>query len=135
MIQTGVWLDKSTAYIITLSNNSKALKKISSNIDHFHVHGGSGTRFKGGPQDVVQDKKYLERENNQLALYFKDIASEIKNTEALVLFGPGDTNEKFSKNLHEKYPNISKKINGIKKTNSMTENQLKAWVFNFFKNQ
>ena len=135
MIQTGVWLDKNIAYIITLSNNTETLKMIPSNLEHFHVLGGSGTRFKGGPQDVVQDRKYLERENNQLRIYFKNIVSEIKNTDALVLFGPADTNEKFSKNLHEKYPNISKKINGIKKTDSMTENQLKAWVINFFKNQ
>lgn len=135
MIQTGVWLDKNIAYIITLSNNTETLKMIPSNLEHFHVLGGSGTRFKGGPQDVVQDRKYLERENNQLNIYFKNIVSEIKNTDALVLFGPADTNEKFSKNLHEKYPNISKKINGIKKTDSMTENQLKAWVINFFKNQ
>ena len=135
MIQKGVWLDKNIAYIITLSNNTETLKMIPSNLEHFHVLGGSGTRFKGGPQDVVQDRKYLERENNQLNIYFKNIVSEIKNTDALVLFGPADTNEKFSKNLHEKYPNISKKINGIKKTDSMTENQLKAWVINFFKNQ
>lgn len=135
MIQIGVWLDKSIAYIITQSNGTKTIKTIPSNIEHFHVLGGSGTRFKGGPQDVIQDRKYQEREKHQLNIYFKNIVAEIKNTDALVLFGPADTNEKFSKNLHEKYPIISKKINGVKKADSMTENQLKSWVDNFFKNQ
>ena len=135
MKNTGVWLDKNIAYIITLNNTKKTLKTIPSNIDDFHVHGGSGTRFKGGPQDVVQDKKYLERERHQLSLYFKNITSEIENVDALVLFGPVETSEKFSKKLQENYPNISKKIKGVIKTDSMTENQLKAWVVNFYNNQ
>jgi stalled ribosome rescue protein Dom34 len=133
MKNIGVWLDKDKAYIVTIDDGTETLVKIGSNVEHFHIHGGSGTRLKGGPQDVVQDSKYLEREKHQLRQYFRNIASEINDADALVIFGPAETNEKFSKELYENYKNLSAKIKGIEKTDSMTDNQIKAWVRNFFK--
>ena len=133
MIKTGIWIDKNKALIVFIENGKVVLNTISSNIEHFHVHGGSGTRFKGGPQDVVQDSKYLRREKQQLKLFFQKIASNIGNTEALVIFGPSDTNEKFSAELHANYKSLSVKIRGVKKVDSMTKNQIKALVKDFFK--
>jgi stalled ribosome rescue protein Dom34 len=133
MKKTGIWLDKDKALIVTLEHDKETFNTIPSNIEHFHVYGGSGTRFKGGPQDVVQDSRYLEREKHQLKAYFRDIASEIKDTDALVIFGPAETNEKFSKELGENYNNLSIKLKGVKKADSMTVNQVKAWVKRFYR--
>jgi stalled ribosome rescue protein Dom34 len=132
MKNTGIWLDKNKALIVNIENDVETLKRITSNIEHFNVQGGSGTRFKGGPQDVVQDSKYLKREKHQLKDYFKNIALELKDTDALVIFGPAETNEKFGKELQDNYSEINTKIKGIKKTDSMTDNQVKAWVRDFF---
>ena len=132
MKQTGIWLDKDKALIVTLENETETLNTISSNIEHFKIQGGSGTRLKGGPQDVVQDSKYLEREKQQLKQYFKNIATKIEDTEALVIFGPAGTNEKFSKELQENYNSLSTKVKAVKKADSMTDNQVKAWVRDFF---
>ncbi|WP_308992876.1 hypothetical protein QLS71_015555 [Mariniflexile litorale] len=132
MKRTGIWLDKNKAYIVTLKDTLETFNTIISNIEHYHPHGGSGTKFKGGPQDVVQDSKYLEREKQQLKKYFKTIAEEINDTDALVLFGPAQTNEQFAKELHKNYTPLSTKIKGIKKADSMTDNQIKAWVKDFF---
>lgn len=132
MKQTGIWLDKNKALIVTIENGVETLNTITSNLEHYHAQGGSGTRLKGGPQDVVQDSKYLEREKHQLKQYFRDIISEIKETDALVIFGPAGTNEKFSKELQENHNSISTKIKDIRKADSMTDNQVKAWVRDFF---
>lgn len=133
MKKTGIWLDKDKALIITLENGLETLNTITSNIEHFRPRGGSGTRFKGGPQDVVQDSKFLDREKQQLKKYYKSLALKIKDTDALVIFGPADTNKKFSKELHKNYKPLSTKIKGVKKADSMTENQVKAWVRDFFR--
>jgi len=133
MKQTGIWLDQDKAYIISLENEKETFKTISSNVEHYNVYGGSGTRMKGGPEDVVQDSKYLERENHQLKQYFKAIATEISDTDAVVIFGPAGTNEQFSKELHKNYNNLSSKIKGVEKADSMTDNQVKALVRDFFK--
>lgn len=132
-MKTGVWLDKNKAIIVTLKKEGEHLCEIPSNIEHYHIHGGSGTRLKGGPQDVVQDSRYLEREKHQFRKYFKNIVSEIKNTDALVIFGPAETNEKFNKELIENYKNLGAKVKGVEKADSMTNNQVKAWVRDFFK--
>ncbi|MBE9490783.1 MAG: hypothetical protein IMY67_10855, partial [Bacteroidetes bacterium] len=106
---------------------------IKSKVENFHIAGGSGTRFKGGPQDVVQDSKYLEREKHQLKAYFKQIASQIKYADAIVIFGPAEANEKFRKELQLHYKNISAKVKGLVRVDSMTKNQIKALVRDFFK--
>ena len=132
MKKIGIWLDKDHAHLVTIENNKETLVTINSNMEHFHIRGGYGGRFKGSPQDVVQDSKYLEREKHQLKQYFKDIVSHIKDANALVIFGPAETREKFRKELNENYKNLSLKIKGVEKADSMTDNQVKAWVRNFF---
>ncbi len=132
MKQTGIWLDKDKAYIITLKDKLETLYVITSNIEHYHPYGGSGTRLKGGPQDVVQDSKYLEREKHQMKAYFKSIINEVKDTDELVIFGPAKTCEKLNKEIHNNHHKLSVRIKGVKKADSMTENQLKAWVRDFF---
>ena len=133
MIQTGIWLDKHKANIVSLENGVETFVTIFSNLENYRIHGGSGTKLKGGPQDVVQDSKYLEREKHQLKQYFRNIVSKIKESNELVIFGPAETNIKFSNELKKKYKNLSTKVKGISKADSMTENQVKAWVRNFFK--
>ena len=132
MKKTGVWLDKNKALIVTIDGEKVTLNTIASNVEHFNIRGGSGTRFKGGPQDVVQDGKFLEREKHQLKQYYKSLALEIHDTDALVIFGPAETNAKFSEELHKNYRSLSTKIKGVKKADSMTDNQVKAWVKDFF---
>ena len=132
MKNTGIWLDKNKALIVSLENDIEKLSNIHSNIEHYHPHGGSGTRLKGGPQDVVQDSKFLERERHQIKTYFNTITSKIKDADALVIFGPAETGEKFSKFLHEHYNELSTKLKGVRKADSMTNNQVKAWVRDFF---
>ncbi len=116
MKNTGIWLDKEKAHLVTIENGVETFNTITSNMEHYNIGGGSGTRQKGGPQDVVQDSKYLEREKQQLKQYFNVIASQIKESDALVIFGPAGTNEKFGAELHQNYNTLSTKIKGIKST-------------------
>jgi stalled ribosome rescue protein Dom34 len=132
MKNIGIWLDKDKAHLVTIENSVETFSTIPSKIEHYNILGGSGTAQKGGPQDVVQDRKYLEREKHQLKRYFKAIATEIEASDALVIYGPADTNEKFGKELHENYNSLSKKIKGIKKADSMSDNQFIALVRDFF---
>jgi stalled ribosome rescue protein Dom34 len=132
MKNTGIWLDKNKALIVTLDKDTESFETVLSNIEHYHVHGGSGSRFKGGPQDVIQDSKYLEREKQQMTNYFNDIVPKIIDSDALVILGPAQTYERFAKELRENYNAVAMKIKAVKKADSITDNQVKAWVRNFF---
>ena len=133
MINTGIWLDKNKALIVSLTEETEVFKTIISNVENFHIHGGSGTRFKGGPQDVVQDSKYLEREKHQFKVYFKEIASEIEDSDGILIFGPAEVKDKFKKELESSYEEINVKVKDVQTADSMTDNQVKAWARDYFK--
>ncbi|MCF6294260.1 MAG: hypothetical protein L3J25_01060 [Flavobacteriaceae bacterium] len=135
MKNLGIWLDKEKAHIVTLEHGKEEFATIISNVENFRIGGGSGTRLKGGPQDVVQDSRYLEREKQQLKVYFKEIASQIKSADAIVIFGPAETYEKFKKELQTQYKSINAKVKDVIKADSMTNNQVKALVRDFFKSK
>lgn len=128
MKNIGIWLDGNKAHII--SNNK--IDTIYSEIEHFNIYGGSGTRLKGGPQDVLHDRRYLEREKHQLKKYFDTIVSNINAPDAIVIFGSAEVKDKFSKELQKNHSSIYSKVKDVVITDSMTNNQLIAWVRDYF---
>jgi len=133
MKKIGIWLDKEKAHIVTLENNTEYFETIVSELEFFNPKGGSGTKQKGGPQDVVQDSRYLEREKQQLKKYFHTIAQQVKDADKLLFFGPAQTNEKLRKELELSYPQVASKIKAVVKADSMTDNQIVAFARDFYK--
>ncbi|MBQ4802958.1 hypothetical protein J8L88_08880 [Aquimarina sp. MMG015] len=134
MKNIGIWMDKEKAYIINVKENNEEMITIFSEIEDYRIHGGSGTKIKGGPQDVVQDSKFLEREKHQFKSYFKKIIPLIKDSDAIVIYGPAEAGEKFKKELDENYYSLSKKVKAVLKSDSLTENQTKALIRDYYKN-
>lgn len=133
MKQLGIWMDKQKAFII--NPKKETIKKILSEIDDYHIKGGSGTALKGGPQDVVQDSKYLEREKHQYRNYFKKIAAAVGNVDKLIIFSPAEAGLKFRKELKNNYKEIYSKLQGCIKADSMTDNQTRALIKDYFEKQ
>lgn len=134
MNQIGIWLDKEKAHIVRLNDDGEKMETILSNLEFFNPVGGSRTRTaKWGPQDVVQDSKYLEREKHQIKVYFNNLADAIGDADAIALFGPSDTGLRFKKELLENHSHLAAKLKNVVKADSMTENQTKALVRDYFK--
>ena len=131
MKKVGVWIDKKEAKIISIESGNEQVETIVSNVEDYRPSGGSGTRLKGGPQDVVQDSKFLEREKHQLADYFKKIIHLIKDADDVIIFGPAQTGDKLYKELSEQklynFENLS-----VMKADSLTNNQVVAWVKDYY---
>ena len=132
MRNIGIWLDKEKAHVLVLENGQESMTTIQSNIETFRIHGGSGTRLKGGPQDVVQDSKYLEREKHQTKRYFAEIVTLVKDADRLAIFGPADIDRKLKKELEIFYKDLDKKVVLVEKADSMTLNQTKALIRDAF---
>lgn len=133
MKNIGIWMDKEKAHIVRLTGEEVEFETIMSDLEFYRPFGGSGTKSaKWGPQDVVQDSKFLEREKHQLRTYFSNLANAIKDADAIALFGPSDTNEKFKKELTNNYKPLATKLKSVIKSDSMTENQVKAMVREYF---
>jgi stalled ribosome rescue protein Dom34 len=132
MKKTGIWLDKEKAHIVTLEKGNETIKTLLSAIETYRIHGGSGTRLKGGPQDVVKDSRYLEREKHQYKVYFKNIVEEIRDKDVIVIFGPAEAKEKLGKELSIHYKQEFAKVKDIVTADSMTDNQIMAWVRKYY---
>ena len=134
MKNIGIWMDKEKAHIVGLEDEQETFHTILSEVDFFKPSGGSRTRSaKWGPQDVVQDSKYLEKEKHQLKNYFSKLVDAIRNADAIALFGPADTNEKFRKELTSNHRDLAAKLKSVEKVDSMTENQIKALVRDYYR--
>jgi hypothetical protein len=132
MKNTGIWLDKKRALIVNINDNLETVKIVYSDIDNFKV---TSNKHLGGSKEIVKDIKYLEREKHQFKWFFKDIIKELNDIDALVIFGPAETYEKLAKEIVEHHKHLSTKIKGIRRADSMTENQVLAWVRDFFESK
>ena len=132
MKNLGVWLDKEKAHIVMLENEKELFTTIKSEVENFHPSGGFGLGYKGSPQDAMAEDKYMEREKNQVKSYFNEVISKIKDADAIAIFGPAEIPEKLRKELQANFKDVSAKVKGVQKVDSMTDNQIKSLVRDFF---
>lgn len=132
MKNIGIWLDKEKAYIVFIKEGSERMIELQSEMEFYNPKGGSRSKTRWGPQDVVQDSKYLEREKHQLKDYFRAIVEKIKDADALVIYGPAETYERFQKELIQYHPDLAAKVKEVKRADSMTLNQIKAMIRDYF---
>lgn len=133
MKKTGIWIDKRQAKIVHLEPDGvENFQTLASDVEELNPIGGSGSPVKGGPQDVVQDSKFTEREKQQLKRYFTRLAEEVEASEEIVIFGPGQTGGKLKAEWERSFPKLAKGLVGQETADSMTDNQIKAWVRDYF---
>jgi len=130
-VNVGVWLDGSKAIVVTLSNAEEKVTTILSEIEHFHLHGGSGSKVPYGPNDTVTDKRLLERKKRQQRQYFKNIFPDMQRASRIVVFGPAEVRLEFAKAL-QREPSLRNKLVDNLPADSMTDNQVKALVRDFY---
>ena len=131
--QQGVWLDIRNAHIVTIKEGNAQMATIQSEIDEFNPKGGSGTSTPYGSQDSISESSYLERKKQQTRKFFDTIFTRIKDADELVLMGPAEMRVGLEKYLDDT-PAFTCKLMGNESADSMTENQIKAAVKEYFTN-
>jgi stalled ribosome rescue protein Dom34 len=131
--QTGIWLDKEKAVIINLKEGTHTIKHLESSITTRERFQGEGKRFgRFGNQFLSMESKKRNMAKNQSEEYLKNIINEIKSVDKLVLFGPAEMKTHLEKAIR-KDNLISKKLVAVEAADNMTENQLVAWVKEYYK--
>lgn len=129
----GIWIDTKQAFIVKLLNENHSMKIIESNIDtRERVEGESKKYGRFGNQYLTYEKHRSNRKNEQTNIYFKNLLKEIHNCEALVLFGPSTMKNLFEKEL-KKNRQLANKLVAVSNSEFLTENQVVAWVKDFYK--
>ena len=132
--QTGIWIDHEKALIITLDRGRYKLKTIESNIvTRDRIDGETKSYGRFGDQSLSQEKHKERRIKEQTSNYLKNLLSEIKDMDELVLFGPANMKKELEKLIHND-TTLASKLKSVVSADSMTENQMVAWVKNFYLN-
>lgn len=128
----GIWLDTKKAVLISLTDGSKNVKTIESEIESRERLSGEKRRFgRFGLQYLNPEKHKKYRLKKQINLYMKNIINELNKFEQIVLFGPSEMKNNLKKELMKNHT-LSDKIAGVESAEAMTENQMVAWVRDYY---
>lgn len=129
----GVWIDTKEAIIVELIGGIPAIKKIKSLIESRIRIPGEGKWFtRMGGQFLNFENKKKKKENIKIRRYLTDIIEEIKDSDEVILFGPGGIKSRLEK-LMKSHNDLAVKILRVDTADSMTDKQVAARVKEYFK--
>jgi len=118
--QMGIWMDHSNAILMELTNETIVTQSIVS--ESTHQENGQGMVMQGKP---LQNKE-------QRFSYYKKLSDAIRNFQEVVLFGPTDAKNELLNLLKADHLFENIKIEA-KSTDKITENQMHAFIREYFK--
>lgn len=127
----GIWLDREQAVVVSLKNGKQEIQTVESDVEPYHVKGGSRSKTPYGPQDAVSEQKMLNRRNQQMSQYFDVIKKSVQGAEKLFVFGPGETKLGLEKSIRDDHLFRGVPLT-VETADSMTQNQKAARVRDFF---
>ena len=130
-MKAGIWIDNHKAYIVYISKGTENLVRVDSEVEDFHVQGGSAAPSPYGTHDAVSERKYLERKKQQLARYYSILKQKVKDCEAIYICGPAEAKTGLKKEIISDY-SLKGKLSLVETCDRMTENQIVAQVRAFY---
>lgn len=129
----GIWIDTHQAVVIKLSNGEYTIKTIESHIDtRVRTPGESKKYGRFGGQYLTYEKNWENKKLEQTNQFLKVLFKEVEDCDAVVLFGPSIMKTIFEKEIKNNLTLIGKLL-GVFDADSMSENQMVAWVKDFYK--
>lgn len=116
----GIWMDHASAHIITLSEHDVPSRNISS----------AGSGHSGMQNEHTTHNK----EHNKDAAYYKEIAMVIAGYNDVLLFGPTDAKTELFNHLRKDHHFDKIKL-VIEQADSMTDNQMRAFVRDYYQHK
>lgn len=120
----GLWIDHRQAVIVIVTDEGEEVKRITSNMEK-DVRFSSRTADMGSPEDV-RDRQF----ENYLNKYYDDVIGALRNTESILIFGPGEAKGELEKRLVGE--GLKQRIVGVEAADKMTDNQIAAKVRQHF---
>ncbi len=131
--KVGLWIDHRKAVIVFLAGEEEEIKVIKSNIEK-QIRRSAASR-SGGPfesQAVPSDDRQQREFTGHLNTYYNEAISCIRDSESILIFGPGESKGELKKHLERE--GLGGRIVGIETTDKMTDPQIAAKVRQYFLN-
>src|SRR6185295_12864273 len=93
----GLWIDHSKAVIVIISAEGEETKQIESGMEK-HVRFSGGSRSEQGGGEDQQDRQFT----GHLNTYYDAVIAQLRDSESILLFGPGEAKGELEKRLANK---------------------------------
>jgi stalled ribosome rescue protein Dom34 len=134
MKKGGVWLDKRMAYIVAVDDDKKdTVEIVVSKVEQRNeILKAYRDKVKQGFAETIKDRKLLEYNKQELKRYFKEIIQRLVEFNEIVIYGPSQTAPKLFAEMKQLNPHVAKNVKEVKKANSMTKNQIRALIRDYY---
>jgi len=122
----GLWIDHSKAVIVIVSDKGEETKQLESDMEK-HVRFSGGSRSEQGGGEDQQDRQFTGHLNS----YYDAVIAQLRDSESILLFGPGEAKGELEKRLANK--GLGGRIVGIETVDKMTDRQIAAKVRQHFR--
>lgn len=131
--QIGIWMDHKEARFITpAASEDKPTIVRSPYLGRERIAGESGDGIRLGNYRSTNNESHKHfRRQSELNSYYKQLAGELLPFDEILIFGPANAHREFH-NFLLKEKNFSKKNITVKKSDYITDNQIRKIVRTFF---
>jgi hypothetical protein len=125
----GVWIDHKKAVIVSVSPEAvTTVSTVESEIGpHARYSGRSEYPTPDGPKEGGGERHYERRYDQHLGRYYDEIISRLGQSDALLIFGPGEAKLQFKERLAHTTAPAERAID-IETTDKLTDPQIVAQV-------
>lgn len=129
--QIGLWIDHKKAVLLSISEAGENIQTIESGVGrHVKFRGGAHPKSPYSAQYQQGDNQLDNKFTEQLNKFYEKVIAQIRATEALYIFGPGEAKGELEKRItHEK---VNVPIIGIETAGKLTDRQIAAKVRSVF---
>ena len=124
--KAGIWIDHRDAFIVIVGDGREETTRIPSGVEK-HVRFSGRSASEEGSADDQRDRQFAVH----LGRYYDEVIAHVRDTEAILLFGPGEAKREFEKRLASE--GLGERIVGIETADKMTDHQIAAKVRDFFR--
>jgi hypothetical protein len=129
--KVGLWIDHRQAIIVSVTEEGEEIGLITSQAEkQLRRAGDSPLKGPFESLQVPQDDSRQRALTGHLNIYYDDVIANIRDAEAILIFGPGEAKGELKKRLER--DNLDGRIVGIETVDNMTEPQIAAKVRQHF---
>lgn len=125
-------MDGKEAFVLKSTEAGRTIKHIHSDIEtHERIKGEGKEYTRVGSVYIDREKTHENRKEHQAVHFFEKIAHELQDVNEFIVFGPAQMKLAFSSWIEE-HRDLQKKLSATLTTDKMTENQMFAYVQDYY---
>jgi hypothetical protein len=132
--QVGIWIDSKKAIIVTLDGKKEErITEIDSEVENTVYHNKEGNKGTfSGSHHSDSETKFDNRKKEELNYYLKSVMSNIKGSDYLYIFGPGETKTKLEQKIRDEKWLGKTNLKAVETSDNITVNEIVAQVKDFY---